>query len=151
MLYGMAAAMEMPHLLTDRLVLRPFVPDDLAEYAAICADPEVMRYIGNGQPRTIDVVQEWLTATIYRWDQKRVPMWAVRRRGEMALLGRCGFQPLRGTEEIELAYTLAQSAWGQGIATEAGRACLTWAMAHRSWPKVVALARPANAASLRVM
>ena len=30
---------------TERLVLRPFRESDLDDYAALCADPEVMKYL----------------------------------------------------------------------------------------------------------
>src|SRR3954469_3641859 len=35
-------------LQTQRLRLRPFRNEDLDAYAAICGDPEVMRYLGTG-------------------------------------------------------------------------------------------------------
>lgn len=35
-------------VLTDRLRMRPFRQSDLDAYAAMCADDEVMRYIGPG-------------------------------------------------------------------------------------------------------
>lgn len=143
--------MDMPELLTERLELRGFAESDLPEFAAMGADPEVMRFIGPGVPRTVEECRERLTATLYRWTQLRVPMWAVRRRGDSALLGRCGFQPLKDTDHIEIAYGFARSAWGQGYATEAARGCMDWAMAHRPWPKIVALARPLNLGSLRVL
>jgi len=42
--------MQIPRLETERLILRAFCEADLDAYAEMCADPEVMRYIGNGQP-----------------------------------------------------------------------------------------------------
>jgi RimJ/RimL family protein N-acetyltransferase len=38
--------MEVPTLTTDRLTLRGWRADDLDAYAAIAADPEVMRFMG---------------------------------------------------------------------------------------------------------
>ena len=35
---------------TDRLILRMLRESDFDAYAEMCADPEVMRYIGDGQP-----------------------------------------------------------------------------------------------------
>ena len=35
---------------TDRLTLRMLLESDLDDYAEMCADPEVMRYVGDGQP-----------------------------------------------------------------------------------------------------
>ena len=34
-------------LTTDRLLLRPFRAEDIEAYAAFCADPEVMRFLGD--------------------------------------------------------------------------------------------------------
>ena len=39
---------QIPTLTTDRLILRPFREEDLDAYAEICADAEVMRYLGTG-------------------------------------------------------------------------------------------------------
>jgi RimJ/RimL family protein N-acetyltransferase len=41
--------MLIPQLETQRLILRAFNEKDLDAYAEMCADCEVMRYIGNGQ------------------------------------------------------------------------------------------------------
>ncbi|HYF61095.1 MAG TPA: GNAT family N-acetyltransferase, partial [Burkholderiaceae bacterium] len=39
-----------PSIETPRLVLRAFVEADLDAYAAMCADPEVMRHVVTGGP-----------------------------------------------------------------------------------------------------
>lgn len=36
---------------TSRLLLGRWTDADLAPYASLCADPEVMRWIGDGRPR----------------------------------------------------------------------------------------------------
>ena len=43
--------MEIPVLETERLRLRGFTLEDFDDYAAMMADPEVMRFIG-GEPLT---------------------------------------------------------------------------------------------------
>lgn len=37
-----------PEFRTERLLLRRWRDEDLDPYAALCADPEVMRFIRNG-------------------------------------------------------------------------------------------------------
>jgi RimJ/RimL family protein N-acetyltransferase len=37
---------------TERLILRMFREEDLDAYAAMCADQEVMRYLGDGKALT---------------------------------------------------------------------------------------------------
>ena len=55
------AAMRVDHafepLVTERLLLRAFREEDLDAYAEICADPEVMRHLGDG--RTLTRAQVW--------------------------------------------------------------------------------------------
>ncbi len=42
---------------TERLILRMFREDDEEAYARICADPEVMRYLGEG--KALSVLESW--------------------------------------------------------------------------------------------
>ena len=38
---------------TERLLLRPFRDTDIEPYAAMCADPDVMRYVGDRGVRSL--------------------------------------------------------------------------------------------------
>jgi RimJ/RimL family protein N-acetyltransferase len=42
--------LSIPHLTTDRLLLRAFEPDDVEPYVAMMARDEVTRYLGDGRP-----------------------------------------------------------------------------------------------------
>jgi RimJ/RimL family protein N-acetyltransferase len=53
--------------------------------------------------------------------------------------------------DVEVAYRLARSAWGQGIATEAAGALVAHALGPLALPRVVAVTYPANQASQRVL
>ena len=66
-------------------------------------------------------------------------------------MGEAGLQVLEAGPDVELGYTLARAAWGRGYATEAARAVLRWGFAGLRLPRVVAVADPANAASLHVL
>ena len=48
---------------TERLLLRPFEQGDLDAFAQLCADPEVMRFIGSG--RTMDREEAWRAMALY--------------------------------------------------------------------------------------
>jgi [ribosomal protein S5]-alanine N-acetyltransferase len=43
---------------TERTFLRPFCIDDIERFAKICANPNVMRYIGNGKPVSRDIIAD---------------------------------------------------------------------------------------------
>ena len=76
---------------------------------------------------------------------------ADRRAGPGRLVGEAGLQELEAGPDVEVGYTLARAAWGRGYATEAARAVLRWGFAGLRLPRVVAVADPANRASLRVL
>ncbi len=46
---------------TPRLIVRPFEAEELDALAAIAGDPEVMRFVGDGQPLDRAAVAEWIT------------------------------------------------------------------------------------------
>ena len=46
--------LQIPHLTTDRLLLRGFLPDDFEAYARMMADPDVTRYLGAVAAETVE-------------------------------------------------------------------------------------------------
>jgi len=67
------------------------------------------------------------------------------------LIGFCGLQPLPETDEIEIGWWLARAWWGRGLATEAARAALHEGFTRAGLDRIVAIAQPANTASIRIM
>lgn len=139
-----------PELFTPRLRLRPFRSADLDPWAAIVADPEVMRFIGTGGAVGRDVAWRQMAFHLGEWALRGRGSWAVERRADGVLIGRAGFLQPEGWPGEEVAWLFARSAWGQGYATEAVRA----AVAHgRRWlgaGPLISLIRPDNAPSLRL-
>lgn len=136
---------------TARLRLRPFVPADLDFYAALLADPEVMRYVADGRPRTRQQAEDGLARTIAGYDGAH-GMLAVERMADGALVGEAGLLQwdIPGVHDIEVAYTLARPFWGQGIATEAATALRDHALSALGLKRVISLIYPDNRASIRV-
>jgi len=108
---------------TDRLALRHLSLDDLDDLAAIQSDPEVMRYFPSG-PRSREETRRDLERCISLQIEHGFSLWAAIDRAEGKLIGRCGLLPqaLQGRDEVEIAYLIARSHWGKGLATEAARA-----------------------------
>lgn len=111
---------------TDRLVLRPWRAVDREPFAALCADPEVARWLGGpiGRARADQRIERW--ETLARADG--FGHLAIERREDGAFLGYCGVQTphesLRLPPGVEIGWGLARHAWGHGYATEAARAVL---------------------------
>lgn len=136
---------------TARLRLRMFRPDDLDELSAITRDPEVMRYIGPGDPLTHDETEFNMTRIIEAFRRRGFGRWAVVKKDTGALAGYCGLS--FGHEEVgvEIAYLFARSEWGKGLATEAASACLRYGFERLGLDSIAALTRHENTRSRRVM
>ncbi len=139
-----------PALATPRLRLRPFRAGDLDAYAAVCADAEVMRFLGAGGPVGRDVAWRHLAMFLGEWALNGHGQWALTRRDDDTLIGRVGFMRPEGWPGIELAWTLARAHWGQGLAGEAVRAARQFGADALGIQAPISLIRPDNAASIRL-
>jgi RimJ/RimL family protein N-acetyltransferase len=135
---------------TERLSLRMLRQSDFEAYAQMCADPEVMRYIGDGQPLARPIAWRNLAMMVGHWSLRGYGLWAVEERASGALVGRIGFWNPEGWPGFELGWLLRRSSWGQGYATEGARAALEFAFSQMQQPHVISLIHPENAASIRV-
>lgn len=153
---GAFAALAAP-LLTERLELRPWrdEPGDLDAYAALCADPDVMRFIGDGNPLTRPQAAAQLSRFADHWRQHGFGLRAavLRDSGEIAGfvgVARAG-QPGVRPGDVEIGWRLARRHWGRGLATEGALAVRDHAFAQLRRARLVAFVRPANEGSIAVM
>ena len=108
-------AVEIPTLTTDRLSLRTFCAGDLDAYAAMRANPKVVRYLGTG--RTSTPVEVWrMTATfICQWALRSYGVWACEKIDGGAFIGTVGiFHPLEWPEP-EIIYALDRPFLAPGL------------------------------------
>lgn len=138
-------------LTTPRLTLRTFRRDDLPHYAALNADPEVVRYLG-GVPlsRTYsDEIAEWANEV---HEEEGIGLLAVERSEDGVFLGMCGLHHQESyPDEFEVGWRLAHEHWGQGYATEAATAWLDHAFDTLEVPRVISITDRPNERSLAVM
>jgi RimJ/RimL family protein N-acetyltransferase len=146
---------------TRRLLLHPLGRGDLADLVALDRDPEVMRYVGSpaGVKSPAETEQRARTRIeeSERGDHAPLGFWRVEGQGDgifhgVAALLRMpegGDVPAGG--DVEIAYRLARSAWGRGIATEAAGALIVHGLRTLGLPRLVAVTYPENRASQRVL
>lgn len=137
---------------TPRLRLRPWRASDLRDFAALNADPRVMRWF----PGLLSAAEsDALAAAIQdRFRAWGFGFWAV----ETQTLPFAGFIGLSRPAyqapflpAVEIGWRLNPSVWGQGLATEGARAALSFGFDRLGLDEVIAVAPRANAPSLAVM
>jgi ribosomal-protein-alanine N-acetyltransferase len=137
-------------LVTTSLELRPFAQDDAPVMHRIYSDPVVMRYVATGPAANLAATERLLHDYTIHQHAHGFSFWGVRERATGMLIGDAGLYRTPAGE-VELGYTLGYAWWGRGYATEAARAWLEAAFGPLELEEVVALAEPANGASLRVL
>jgi [ribosomal protein S5]-alanine N-acetyltransferase len=113
-------------LQTDRLTVTTWLPGDLDDLNHLHSDPVTMAFIG-GRPETLDDSSARLTRYLQEQATRGWTKWRVENQhGRM--IGRAGFGAYAG--DRELGYTLDQSVWGHGLATEVAIALTRWHTAN---------------------
>jgi RimJ/RimL family protein N-acetyltransferase len=140
---------------TERLLLRRWLPRDRAPFAALNADPAVMRHFP--APLTRQESDAVLVRLEDRWRNDGIGFAATERRSDGAFVGMVGLgrvrfaptAPLDGA--VEIGWRLAREHWGQGYATEAARAWLAHGFDTLGLDEIVAFTVPDNLPSQAVM
>ena len=144
----------MAELDTLRLRLRPFTLHDHEAHASIYSDPAVMQYMPRG-PLTLAAARQASFAVLRQfmahWDRHAFGVWAITEKTTGTLLGQCGLRFLPELQEVEVLYLLARAHWGQGLASEAAGAALAYGFDQANLERIIALTKPENTASRRVM
>jgi RimJ/RimL family protein N-acetyltransferase len=135
---------------TSRLILREFTPYDADSLELILSDPEAMRFYPSAFDRS--GVERWIARNMQRYAKNGHGLWAMVLRSSDEMIGDCGLtvQDVDGVDEIEVGYHVRRDLWGQGLATEAARACRDFGFARLPVERVISLIRPENLPSRRV-
>jgi RimJ/RimL family protein N-acetyltransferase len=139
---------------TERLLLRPWDDDDLDELRAVFAKPEVWWY-PDKRGRGVEETRAFLARRIELWASRGWSHWAVVHRVHGRLIGFLGLEPPTFLPEVmptvEVGWRLDPQYWGQGLATEGGRAALRFGFEVLGLDEIVSIYQPDNVASGRVM
>jgi RimJ/RimL family protein N-acetyltransferase len=141
-------------LLTPRLLIRKIEDDDLPFLVALLGDAETMRFWP--RPYTADEARAWIARHRERYASHGYGYWTAvdaasgEPVGQVGVLHQWFGAPDAERDEVGLGWIIARTRWREGLAAEAGAACLAWALANTRFDRVVALIRPENEPSAGV-
>ncbi|MCE3233645.1 MAG: rimL [Rickettsiaceae bacterium] len=138
---------------TPRLILRHWKESDLLPFAALNADPEVMRFF----PSTLtkeesDAMAERIKAS---FTQDGFGLWAAELKEEGQFIGFIGLNrpsfEAHFTPCVEISWRLAKEYWNKGYATEGAKAALEYGFNKLDLHEIVSFTAVINTPSRRVM
>jgi ribosomal-protein-alanine N-acetyltransferase len=137
-------------LSTMRTTLRPVVRGDAAALHALWTDPDVRRFLWDDVSISEERAAEVVAASDADFAAHAFGIWMVDETASGQFAGFCGLRS-SDTGEPELLFGFWPRFWGQGLATEASRAVLSYAFDVLACPYVVAATDVPNAASVRTL
>lgn len=136
---------------TNRLVMRPHLISDAQDMVILNQDPEVIRYTGDVELKTLVDAQKVIT-------ERLVPQFQNFKMGRFhtslkdgTYLGWCGLRYFPDQDEVDLGYRFMKKFWGQGFATESSQRCLEYGFKDLKLKRIIAKAMPENIPSIKVI
>ena len=114
-------------------------------------DEQFMALLGGVRDEASTVA--YLEMNVKHWTDHGFGMWMLRDAASSTVIGRAILRHLdvEGVDEVEVGYGFMPEYWGQGLATEIARACVRIGRDQLGLGSLVAITRPINVASQRVM
>ncbi|RAZ92787.1 GNAT family N-acetyltransferase [Mesorhizobium hawassense] len=134
---------------SKRLLLRRPAAADLDFLVDLFSRPELVAHRPDPTPDTLQQSAARLARDIDHWDKNGFGRWAVEAEGRLVGFG--GVTLSSDFEGLNLSYHLHPGSWGHGYASELVMEALRAAFLTLEAERVIALARPANPASRRVL
>ena len=138
---------------TERLVMRRWRAGDREPFAVMNADPQVMAHF----PAVLDrsASDAFVDRIEAGFEADGFGLWALELLDTGEFIGFTGLSVARFrarfTPAVEVGWRLSRQAWGQGLATEAGRQALRVGFEQFGLPEIVSFTASGNAASRAVM
>ncbi len=139
-------------LVTERLILRPFVAEDARGLQRLLSEWDIVRNLeAVPYPYQASDAVSWIEGSAAGLRQGSAYHLAITLAETGALIGGVGLRPDQASGAGQLGYWIGRRHWGRGYATEAARRLAHWGLAHLDLACLrarVAADNPASAAVL---
>lgn len=137
---------------TERLIIRPFVPEDAGEIHGIYADPGLMHRITGRPSKSLEDTRRLLARLIEHQREYGFSLWAMIEKESGRIIGDCGLFLVQGCwPEVEFTYRLGRPCWCKGYAKEAAVECLRFGFEQLDLERIVAVLAPDDPISARML
>jgi len=140
-------------LTTQRLILRTATePDIKILWERVLGDSDVMRYVFQGVPMTLERAGE-VMRKFFTFGDTLTGIAVLTEKPADKVIGFAGLFPCAalGADDFEIGFVLARRAWGRGIATEIGEAQLAFGFDQLNCTRLLGLADPQNGPSIHAL
>ena len=135
---------------TERLEHRALRVEDAEAFFALNSNLDVMRY--TGEPRLQSLAEARDALANYRdFDTVGYGRWGCVLKSNRSVIGFCGLKYLDELDAVDIGFRFLPEYWGQGLATEACRACIAFGFDVLSLKRIIGLVLADNGASIRVL
>ena len=143
---------DMPRIVTDRLILRQMKACDARDMFEYASNPNTTRYLTWKAHPSVEYTEEYLKYLQTRYAAGDFYDFAVTLKDSGKMIGTCGFTRFHAeSNSAEIGYVINPAYHGQGIATEAARAVISFGFSELKLHRIEARHMVGNDASHRVM
>ena len=141
---------------TERLRLTAFSMDHLDALHALWTDPDVRRYLWDGEVISRERAAEVISDSERNFAERGYGFRAMLLRDEAiaevdALVGFCGYRLFEDSGEPELLYGILPRYWGKGLVSEAAHALIRDGFERNGFTRIIAATDTPNQSSVKVM
>lgn len=136
---------------TQRLILREMVLSDAAFFFELNADPEVIKYTGDGGFKSLKESEEIIRYVHSQYSKNGYGRCLVAEKETGNPIGWCGLKYHDDGDFVDIGYRFMKKYWGKGYATEASKACLDYGFTILKLNRIVGRAMKENTSSINVL
>ncbi len=141
-----------PSLETERLLLRPFLPEDAPRVHRLANCREVTSTTLNLPfPYELQHARQWIATHESLYEKNKQAIFAITIRVTKEMIGAVGLSRNAAHARAELGYWIGHEFWNQGFATEAARAVIEFGFSRLKLNRIFAHFMAQNPASGKVM
>lgn len=136
---------------TRRMRVRRWRASDQADLLGLYSDPDVIRWVDDGQALTPAEADAWMQVTQTNYETRGYGMFAIEDRENALTIGFGGIIHPGGQPDPEIKYAFYPHMWGRGLATEFVRGLLAYGIKAHKLQGFIATIAPQNTASRHVV